>query len=129
MSSENAIAVAREVSENIRQGKRVILGKIIAKRYAKSVALHPTTVTNTKSYQKTMKPIINEYQKLQNRLISELNRKSRKYTKEKLISLTTALKNTTHDLQLLSGGKTEDLGLEKLSNQINELITNVKANR
>ena len=128
MSSENAIAVAKEVSENIRKGKRVILGKIIAKRYSKSVSKHPKTVTTTKSYQKAMKPIVDEYRKLQNRLINELNRKGRKYTKEKLISLTTALKNTTHDLQLLTGGKTEDLGLGELSNQINELIKNVKIN-
>ncbi len=103
MSSENAKAVAREVSENIRKNKKVVLGKIIIKRYSKSTSESPQRVTNTKSYQKEMKPIVD-------RLIEERDRAIKamkgKISKAKYRDLTDNVDKMTKNIQLLSGGKT-----------------------
>ncbi len=45
MGSENARQTAKDVSESIRKGKRVVLGKIIEKRYSKSTSKSPQRVT------------------------------------------------------------------------------------
>lgn len=107
MSSENAKAVAREVSENIRKGKRVILGKIIAKRYSKSTSKAPQRVTETKSYKEAMLPIVEQLEKERQRIISALTNKNLK--KEKYRDLIDGLDKTTKNIQLLGGKSTEAL--------------------
>lgn len=127
MNSIPAQEVAKEVSENIRKGKRPNLGKIIrSKGYTESTSKSPQRVTDTKSYQEAISPIVDEYKKLQEKIMKELNRKGRTFTKEKLIFLSGSLKNTTHDLQLLTGGKTENNGIGELAEQLNSWINSKK---
>ena len=104
MSSENAKAVAREVSENIRRGKKVILGDIISKRYSKSTSKTPQRVTETKSYQNEMKPIIEQLEIERQRAIKLLKKTSNKAKYRDLID---GVDKITKNIQLLSGGKTE----------------------
>jgi len=104
MSSENAKAVAREVSENIGRGKKVILGDIISKRYSKSTSKTPQRVTETKSYQNEMKPIIEQLEIERQRAIKLLKKTS---DKAKYRDLIDGVDKITKNIQLLSGGKTE----------------------
>ena len=127
MSSINAENVAKDVIEKVRNGQKVVKGEIIRKRgYAKSVSERPSKVTDTKSYQDVVNPVLEQYKTFLARLLNEVNRKGRKLSKEKLISLTTAIKNTTHDIQLLTGGKTENNGVGELADQLNEWINSKK---
>jgi len=104
MSSENAKAVAREVSETIRKNKKVVLGKIIAKRYAKSTSEKPKLVTGTKSYQDEMKPIIEQLEIERQKAIDGLKTQ---LPKAKYRDLIDGIDKITKNIQLLSGGKTE----------------------
>jgi len=105
MASENAKAVAREVSENIRRGKKVILGDIISKRYSKATSKSPQIVTKTKSYQNEMKPIVEQMERERQRVISAMGEKD--LTKVQYGELSRANDTLTKNIQLLSGGKTE----------------------
>lgn len=127
MASIDAKNVAKELLETMGKGQKVVLGKIIRKHgYSKRTSEVPSTVTNTKSFQDVVNPVVEKYQALRDKIIDEMNRKGRKLSKEKLISLTTALKNTTHDLQLLTGGKTENTGIGELADQLNSWINSNK---
>ena len=106
MASENAIAVAREVSENIRKGKKVVLGKIIAKRYAKSTSEAPQRVTQTKSYIEAMKPIIEQLEEERQRAVRLLKDK---ITKAQYHQLVDAVDKLTKNIQLLGDKPTEHL--------------------
>jgi len=96
------------------------------KGYSEHTADTPKNITDTKSYKDIIKPVIDRYEKLRDRIIDEMNRKGRKLSKEKLIALTTALKNTTHDIQLLTGGKTENNGIGELAETLNTWINSKK---
>lgn len=117
MSSENAKAVAMEVSENLRKGKRVILGKIIAKRYSKSTSKSPQIVTETKSYKEAIKPIIEQLEEERQRAIKTL--KSR-ISKAKYRDLTDAIDKLTKNIQLLGGKPTENLNIGNLLDKLDD---------
>src|SRR3990167_3592959 len=107
MTSIPAQEVAKEVIKTLGNSRRPVLRKIAREKgYSEHTADTPKNITDTKSYKDIIKPVIDRYEKLRDRIIDEMNRKGRKLSKEKLIALTTALKNTTHDIQLLTGGKT-----------------------
>lgn len=127
MTSIPAQEVAKEVLETLGKGKKPNLGKIARKKgYADNTADNPLNITETKSYKDIVNPIVDEYRKLQDKIIKELNRKGRTFTKEKLVFLSNSLKNTTHDLQLLTGGKTENTGIGELAEQLNDWINSKK---
>jgi len=123
MGSINARLVAKEVSETIRNKKKVVLGKIIRKRYSKSTSESPTIVTNTKSYKEAIEPVISA---LEIERTEILKRMKKTRSKAKYRDLTYSLDIVTKNHQLLTGGKTENLGIEGLSNELNKLIDNVK---
>lgn len=105
MSSLNAEATAKEISESIRKGKKIVLGKIIEKRYSKSTSKSPQRVTQTKSYQDVMRPIIEQLEEERQRAISQLRKK---ISKAKYRDLTDAVDKITKNIQLLNGGKTSN---------------------
>ena len=111
MSSLNEIATAREVAETIRKGKKVVLGKIIAKRYAISTSEAPQRVTQTKSYQKEMKPIIDQLEEERQRAITMLKKKISKAHYHHLVD---ALDKMTKNIQLLGGKPTENVNIGNL---------------
>lgn len=110
MSSINAEETAKEVSENIRKGKRVILGKIIKKRYAESTSKKPKLVTQTKSYQNIINPIVRKWEKERERITKAM--KKRDLTKEQYRVLIDALDTLTKNIQILNGGKTSNEAME-----------------
>lgn len=127
MASIPAKLVGEKVLESLGKKKKPNLGKIAREvGYADNTADNPLNITETKSYKDVVNPVIEQYQKLREKIISEMNRKGRKLSKEKLIALTTALKNTTHDIQLLTGGKTENNGMGELAEKLNDWINSKK---
>lgn len=106
MSSENAKAVAKEVVLSLRKSKKVNLGKIIrAKGYSKSVSLAPQNVTDTKSFQEEIRPVVEQFEKERQRLITEIS--SKDLSKVKYEEAVRALDIFTKNIQLLGGKPTE----------------------
>lgn len=127
MGSLAAKKVGEKVVESLGRGKKPNLGKIAREvGYADNTADNPKNITETDSYKEVVNPVVEKYRKLQEKIIDEMNRQGRRLSKEKLISLTTALKNTTHDIQLLTGGKTENNGIGELAEQLNGWINSKK---
>lgn len=125
MASIDAQLVAKEVSENIRKGKKVVLGKIIRKRgYATSTSEAPQRVTQTKSYQDANAPVVKRLVKERDRFIKALENKDLddETTKDIINSIDTLTKN----IQLLTGGKTENTGVGELAEQLNTWINSKK---
>lgn len=110
MASENAKNVAIEVLENVRKGKKVVLGKIIKNNgYAETTSTVPTQVTNTKSYKAVMNPVITKWEKERERLTNALGTKD--LDKESMRDIMNAIDVLTKNIQLLSGGNTETIGV------------------
>lgn len=111
MGSINAKNVAKEVSENIRKGKKVVLGQIIRKNgYSESTSEKPKLVTETDSYKEEISPIVNRWAKERERLTAELE--SRDLSDERYETIMKSIDIVTRNIQLLSGGKTENIGIE-----------------
>ena len=105
MASENAKAVARGVIEKVRKGEKVVIGDIVEKQgYGKSMKTHPNKVTNTKSYQDEMKPVVEQLEKERLAVIKRLKTTRNKAKYRDLID---GLDKLTKNIQLLSGGATE----------------------
>lgn len=108
MTSQNAQAVANTVISKVRKGEKVVMGEIIKKQgYAPSISTHPTKVTKTQSYKKVIEPYIKRIVSLRDKIQIELDK--RDLTEVQFRELNTALKDLTHDIQLLSGGSTENI--------------------
>ena len=120
MASENAKKVARKVSENLRNGKKVILGEIIREvGYSDSVSKSPTIVTETDSYKEEISPIVNRWAKERDRLTAELEK--RDLSKERYETVMKSIDIVTKNIQLLSGGATEKVTIN-LSNEQKEKL-------
>lgn len=110
MASIAAKNVAREVLETVRRGKRPVLGKIIRKHgYAKTTSTVPTQVTNTKSYQEGIAPIV---EAMMNERDEVIKRMKKIRNKAKYRDMTDALDKLTKNIQLLTGGKTDNSGMK-----------------
>jgi hypothetical protein len=108
--SINAKRVARDVSETIRRGKKVVLGEIIRKNgYSLETSLAPQRVTETLTYKTEMerlnRPIIEGLQRQINKFKAEIE--SRKLSGEDIRVLVGSLDIYIKNFQLLSGGATE----------------------
>lgn len=118
MASLNAQKVALKVSETIRKGKRVHLGKIIRENgYSLETSLSPTLVTRTKSYKAIMKPLEEKLKYEIDRIANELSNKD--LSKERYDTLATALDKLNKNYQLITGGATENT---RMTVEISETI-------
>lgn len=107
MSSLSAKEVAREVLENIRNGKKPNLGKIIkSKGYSETTSTVPSLVTDTKSYREVINPVVEAMERERDRIIVALSKKN--LPKEKYRDLIDGLDKLTKNAQLLSGGRTSN---------------------
>jgi hypothetical protein len=110
MASEAAKAVALEVLDTVRKGKKPNKQEIQMKHgYTKASAI-AMKATRTNTYKETINPVIKSYESIRNKILKEMEGRDVSY--EQFGVLTKALNTTTHDIQLLSGGKTENVGLE-----------------
>jgi len=106
MGSIDAENVAKEVLETLGSGEKVILGEIMRKNgYADNTADNPLNVTETKSYQAVIKPVVKRWEKERERLTTELE--SRDLTDERYETIIKAIDLITKNIQLLSGGATD----------------------
>jgi hypothetical protein len=122
--SKNAEAVAKEVIEKVRKGKKVYVGEIMENHgYSKSTA-KTCKVKKTKSYQKVIKPFVDLLIEERDRAVNELGNKNLDDVSYK--DLTAVIDTLTKNIQLLSGGNTERIGIEGLTAEINNLINDLK---
>jgi hypothetical protein len=113
MGSIAAQEVAKEVLETVRKGKRPNLGKIIKEKgYALTTSTVPTQVTKTKSYQKVIKPYAERLQKHQEKVLRAMEEKD--LSAEQYKTLADALAKITHDVQVLTGGSTDNIAQKVL---------------
>jgi mevalonate kinase len=111
MASENAKAVAREVAKNLRNSKKVDLGKILREKgYSQSVSEAPQNVTQTKSYQEAIEPFLDKMIKERDRILDAMEQKD--LTKVQYQHLAEVADKFTKNIQLLGGRPTENNKLE-----------------
>lgn len=104
MASENAKAVAKEVSENIGLGKKVAIGPIMRKHgYSEKTSKTPKRVTNTKTFKKEMAPVVSNMIKTRDKAVLLMNSR---LSKAKLRDLTDLVDKLTKNIQLLTGKDT-----------------------
>ena len=107
MASDRAEQTAYDVIKNLRKPK-ITKGKILrANGYADSVSKAPTIVTQTKSYQKVIRPFLQRLSKLREKVITEMELKD--ISQERFSELAGVLRGFNHDIQLLSGEATENV--------------------
>lgn len=110
MASESAKAVAKEVSEAVGKGKPVVLGKILRQKgYSESTSKTPKRVTETKSYQEVLKPLIQQLEDERQAVLKEMIGKR---SKAKYRDLTDALDKITKNIQLLGGKPTDNIQVQ-----------------
>jgi hypothetical protein len=125
MASKNAEAVGKEISETIRKGKKVVLGKIIKSHgYSDQTSKKPKLVLDTESCQKEIRPIIEQLELERQRLADAIKEKdlSKVQYSEAVRSLDLLIKN----IQLLSDKPTENIKGFLTQEQTDELKKHIK---
>lgn len=118
MSSIAAKEVAKEVLENIGKGKKPNLGKIARKKgYKDNTADNPKLITETKSYQEVIEPVVKRLEKERDRVIKALSKKD--LDKERYHDLVDGLDKITKNIQLLSGKATDNVKVIPISDVFN----------
>lgn len=108
MTSIMAQEVAKEVISKVRKGQRPVLGKIIkSKGYSDSISKSPTKVTRTDTYKEAIEPVVASMERQRQRILKELDNKD--LTKERFRDLVEGMDKLTKNIQLLSGGATENI--------------------
>lgn len=111
MGSIAAREVAKEVLENLGKGKKISLRKIAVKKgYKQNTADNPKNITETKSYQDVISPIVKAMELQRQRALEAIG--SRKLTKDKTRDLVDLIDKLTKNIQLLTGGKTDNTGMQ-----------------
>lgn len=111
MSSIAAQNVAKEVLETLGKGKKVKLGKIALKNgYALNTADNPKNITETKSYQQVISPVVKKMIKERDRLMRSLGGKD--LDKVSYRDGMDGLDKLTKNIQLLTGGSTENVAVQ-----------------
>lgn len=120
MGSIAAKAVAEDVLESLRRGKRPILGDIVFKRgYSKKTSLNPKNVTETKTYKATIAPFVEKLEIERQRAIDAM---AGKIGKAKYRDLTDAVDKLTKSHQLLTGGATANIAIGVKELKDDELV-------
>ena len=110
MASETAKAVARDVKKSL--GKtRINLGEILRKNgYAEGTSLTPQNVTQTKSFQAEMEPVIKQMERERDRILKAMAEKD--LTEVQYQHLAEVADKFTKNIQLLGGKPTENNKIE-----------------
>lgn len=109
MGSIAARQVAKEVVEKVRKGEKINLGKIQrAHGYSKKSAIS-MKATATKSYKEVINPVVKAMMVERDRAIEAM---AIKLPKAKYRDVVDAADKLTKNIQLLTGGKTDNSGIE-----------------
>ena len=110
MASLDAKNVAKEVVETLGKGKKVVLGEIIRRNgYADNTADTPQNITNTKSYKGVIAPYVERLKEERDRAFEAMSTKD--LDKVQYEDLVRATDSITKNIQLLTGGETERIGV------------------
>lgn len=116
--SITARQAARDVQATILKGEPVVMKKIMERRgYAKATIKNPKNVTESASYKEEMYDFVKELTKQRDRALKALANKD--LSLEEVKTLTNAVDTLNKNVQLASGGNTENIGI---SLQISEEI-------
>lgn len=97
--------MGRKVLDNIRKGKRPILGKIAREvGYAKTTSTVPSLITETTSYKEIVEPVLTQMESERQRVLKAMAKK--KLSKVQYSQLSKVLDELTKNIQLLSGKRT-----------------------
>ena len=124
--SHMAIAVARDVIDHVVQGKKFTLKKIAMDHGYARLSAENGKVTGTKSYKETMQTFVWRLAKERQRALAAMEKKD--LSKEEYKVLVDAMTKMTHDVQLLSGESTENIGAEKDRHIIETILHRARAN-
>lgn len=117
--SINAQSVARDVTERVRKGQKVVIGEILRKRgYSESVSKSPTKVTKTESFQEAISPVVQAMVSERDRIIKAMA--EQKLSKVKYRDLTDAVDKLTKNIQLLTGGATDRVMIGDILDEIEQ---------
>ncbi len=110
--SNSAKAVAHDVIETTQRGEKVVMAKILRRHgYSETTASSPYVVTNTKTYKREMFNYTEKLEKHRQDVLEAMMKKD--LSEEQYRTLADSQTKLTHDVQLLTGGKTENVGFEK----------------
>ncbi len=113
MPSEHAKNVAKQVLENIGNGEKINMGKILREKgYADNTADNPKLVTETKTYKEVVEPIVNRWQREIQRIQSALE--GRDLNDEKYKDLVDSLDKLNKNVQLATGGATDNVAVSNV---------------
>lgn len=111
-SSHNARAVAREVIRKVQNGEKVVIKEIVAAQgYSKTTVHNANVVTNTQSYKDEIESYAARLERHRLKILKAMEDKD--LSQEQYRTLADAQTKVTHDVQLLTGGKTENLGVQE----------------
>ncbi len=102
---------AREVLATIGRGERPVIKEIAMRNgYAETTA-GAGIVQNMVSYKAIVNPVLEKMERLRHKALDAAMHKD--LSKESYVPLVNSAATLTHDIQLLSGGRTENVGVEE----------------
>jgi len=118
MASEAAKQVAQEVILTVGNGSIPNKEKIQLKHGYSKVSARKGKAIQTKTYKKELQPYVIRLEAFREKILTELEGKD--LTKVRFKELNDALNKNTHDIQLLSGGSTENIGVGVILDKLDE---------
>ncbi len=123
--SANARAVAREVIDTVARGEKVIMKKILKRNgYSDTTAIVPANVMKTAAYQDEMFTYAQKLEKHRQDVLKAMMGKD--LNDEQYRTLADAQTKLTHDVQLLTGGNTENLQMADDRNTLLAIIADIR---
>jgi hypothetical protein len=92
--------------------------------YSERTARTPSKVTDTQAFQSEIKPVLIQYEKIRDNILKDLE--ARDTSEEAYAVLALSLKNLTHDIQLLSGNRTENVGIEEERRTLQAILLEIR---
>lgn len=128
--STNAAKVAHTVLAEVEKGGKVNVSKAMRENgYASATAKNPKKVTKQPAYKDVIDPVVKMMQDARGKYLKELLGSKKKLSKANSMVMSTVIKNLTHDIQLLTGGKTEDVGIAQYQAELEALRQDIMAKR
>lgn len=123
--SMQARAAARRVVQKMNKGEKIVMKDILLESgYSETTARQPQVVTCTDSYKEEIELYTVRLEKERTRVLTAMTKKD--LNDEQYRTLVEAQTKLTHDVQLLSGGKTENVGLEEDRKTLKAIIAAIQ---
>lgn len=120
MGSIAAKQVAQEVIKQVEKGGKHFITTIAPKKGYSIKTAESGKIQQTESYKSVINPFVARLEKHRTKILKAMEGKD--LTKEQYKVLSESLTKVTHDVQLLSGGKTENVPQPIIGIQLNVSI-------